>query len=299
VAAVSERLQRKSHTFLRGTAILSMLVLFESFAIPHLSGDMHLVAPWELLIDVGGLSFHAAVFFGVLLLGAVLPMPYLARTIVMLGASSTLLVFAAMHMSILVEGFAFRGHPLVAAVFDGSPALLGILTATLLFPAALNWRSRYTESFTSRIMVLVGILAVLAAYFLTGLLSDGSPPLLRLISALSDSGTLLADRISVALALSPIVLIVLSFLVFRRHPRTGGAGVWAWLFVTVLGAIPIVQAVMVSGFQQGQWKHVLAPLKGSLFLYAGLLLLPVALGHFFGELGWLMARRRATNDIDQ
>ncbi|MFT5431924.1 MAG: hypothetical protein ACI9OJ_002622 [Myxococcota bacterium] len=297
MAAVSERLQRKPHTFLRGTAILSMLVLFESFAIPHLSGDMHLIAPWELLTDVGGLSFHAAVFFGVLLLGAALPMPYLARTIVMLGASSTLLVFAVMHMGILVDGFAFRGHPLLAAVFDGSPALLGMVTATLLFPAALNWRGRYTESFTSRIMVLVGILAVLAAYFLTGLFTGGSPPLLTLVSVLTHSGVLLADRISAALALFPIVLIVLSFLVFRRHPKTGGAGLWAWLFVTTLGAIPIVQAIMVSGFQQGQWKHVLAPLKGSLFLYAALLLLPVALGHFFGEVGWLMARRRATRDL--
>ncbi len=285
----------KPHTFLRGMAILSMLVLFEAWAIPTVGTDLHLQAPWVLVQGVGSLTFLAAVFFGGLLLFAAIPMPYIARATLMTVAGATLLVFGILQMQAEVAAFAFRGHPGLAFAFAGEPGVLALLLVSLLFPTALFWRARYTASFWSRIAVLLGVLTVAACYFLLGAIagSEGSAPLVELFRAAGDSNLYLGNRISVFVLLLPLPLIILSALVFLKHPRSGGAGLWAWLYVTVLGAIPLLQAGFVSTWRGGQWKSVLAPLKVSLFLYAGLLLAPVALGHLIGELERLIRLRSA------
>ena len=274
-------------------AILAMLVLFEAFAVPEVTMDLQLIAPWELVRLPSTLTFLSAVFFGVLLLFVAIPMPYLLRTTLMTGAGGTLLAFGLWRMRDAVEGFAFRGHPIMELVFVDAPGTLAVLLVSLLFPVALYWRSRYTASFWSRIAVLVGILTVAAvALFATragGM--NGSPPVVELMGVAASGDSLMANRISAAVMLLPLATVFFSLLVFLRHPRTGLAGLWAWLYVTAFAAVPLIQAGFVSSWRSGGWKAALEPLEASLFLYAGLLLFPVALGHLIGEVGRLIGLR--------
>lgn len=289
----SPHAKKKPHTFLRGMAILSMLVLFEAFAIPGIDSAGGLIAPWKQL-DGSTTTLLSGIFFGSFLLAAAIPMPYVVRSGLFVGLGATLLVFGVLKMQAAIDAFAFRGHPGLAFVF-AKPGVLTLMVLSLLFPAALFWRSRYTASFGSRIATLLGILLVVLVYLLAGAVGGGagSPPIAALFGAAGQSGLYLADRLSVFLLLVPVALVPLSALVFLKHPRSGLAGLWAWLYVTALAAVPLMQAGFVSTYRQGQWKFTLAPLEVALFLYAGLLVAPVALGHFIGEIERLVLLAKA------
>ncbi len=288
--------EKKPPTFLCGMGILAMLLLFLSAAVPRVDAAMHFLAPWALLGKFGGLTFHAALFFAVLLPFVIgrLPLPYIVRSVAFLGIGMTMFVFALSHMRIAISEFAFRGHSGITLFLDGPAGLLVYVMATFLFPVALYWRSRYTASFASRIAVLFGALVVLSAYFVMGAVAggEGPPPVVALFSSLSDSGLFLADRITVGLLLVPLMLLPLALLVLLPHPRSGLAGLWAWLYVTAIGVIPLVQAGFVSHFRDGGYKYVLAPLKASLLFYAALLVVTVAMGHLIGEVGRLNVNMR-------
>lgn len=278
---------KRPPTFMCGMGILAMLLLFQSAAVPRIDDSMHFLVPWSLVGEVGGLTFHAALFCALLfpLVIGRLPLPYIVRGLAFLGIGITMFVFALSHMRIAIAEFAFRGHPQISLFLDGSTGALAFSMATLLFPAALYWRSRYTASFASRIAVLVGALVVLSAYFLMTVASGGAgqPPIAALFSNVGDSSQLMADRVSMGLLLVPLAVLPLSALILLPHPRSGIAGLWAWLYVTAIGLVPLVQAGFVSHFSNGGYKYALAPLKVSLMLYAALLVLTVALGHVVGE----------------
>jgi hypothetical protein len=264
-------------------AILTMLVLFEAWAVPRLGESLSIVPPWRLMTDTGSLTFAAGVAFGVLLLVTAIPMPYIVRCALLTVCGLGLYGVALVHTRIEVAAFAFRGHPAIGATLAGSPGLVALFSLALLLPAALYWRSRYTESFAARVAVLVGILLSLAAYLLAGVFDvPGGPPLTSL-PAMATGAPLVGDKIAASLLLLPAAATVLALLALLPHPKTGGSAFWAWLFVTGVGAAVLVQAGFVSGWRDGQWKAVLAPMEIGLMLYAGLLLLPVALGHLLGE----------------
>ncbi len=273
----------KPATFLRGMAILSLLLLFEAWAVPALGDGMRLVPPWTLMGDSGSLTFAAGVAFGAILVITALPMPYLLRCLLLAGGGIAMLVLALIHARAVVAGFGFRGHPGIALGLAGPAGLTALIAATLVFPTALYWRSRYTASLAARIAVLVGMLVVISAYMLGGAAgAGGGPPLLTLISKVTGA-TLLADKLAAAVLLIPAIVVPLASLVLLRHPHTGFSSLWAWLHVTALGGAVLIQAGFVSGWRAGEWKAVLAPLESALFLYAALLLAPVALGHLIGE----------------
>jgi hypothetical protein len=266
-------------------ATLGMLVLFEAIAIPLLSPDMHLIAPWTLIRSVDSVTFQASVSLGALLVFTAIPLPYIVRATLLLCTGITMLVFGILHVQDASSAFAFRGHPGLAYVLTEQPAALAMTLGGLLFPTMLYWRSRYTASFSSRIAVLIGMLAMMACYFLVGAIGDltSATPIVELARTVTNSDSLLANRLSAFALLVPLGVIPFATLIFLKHPRTGGAGFWAWLSVSSLAAVPLIQALFVSSWREGQWKYVLEPLQASLFLYAGLLLAPVALGHVIGE----------------
>ncbi len=272
--------EKKPHTFLRGMALLAMILLFEAFAIPRLAEGMELNPPWELVKQQGGLTFHAAAFFGVLLLLAAIPLPYLVRAATLTGAAATLLVFSLQHVRYAADAFAFRGHPGIEAFLEPTPLALGLMA--LAFPTALYWRSRYTASLAARIAVMLGLVLAVVAFLSVGRSVGASEGLVQRLIAVVKSG-LRGDRAASACLLLPLVAIPFSLLVWLRHPRSGAAGLWAFLFTAGLGSAPIALAAHVASYREGAFKYVFAPLKPSLLLLAALLLLPIAAGHTLGE----------------
>jgi hypothetical protein len=277
-------LEAKPDTFLRGMGILALLILFQVCAFPLVSADAHLIPPWKLIQVTGSVTFMAAAFFVLVLVTAIIPMPYIMRSAAMLGIGTLMIAVGMGFMHDAASSFAFRGHPGIDFVFLGKSSVRIMLVMSLWFPAALYWRSRYPYSFYSRIGVVVGALIVATCYlFLLTFAGSVSSPIATLLQTVTDSNSIRGDVLSAVVLLLPIGLVGLSVLAFLPAPRTGATALWGWCYVTALALAPIILAVMVSWFRQGQWKYILAPLQSAFFLYAGLIIFPIALGHVAGE----------------
>lgn len=271
-------------SFLRAMVVLGLLVLLGAFAVPTVT-DGSIAAPWASVGDPQSLSFLCALLFVIELLVAAIPMPLAVRAGLLTAAGGTHLAFGALLMRDAALRFAFRAQPAVDTLFASgvAPTVLGLL-AFVVLPAGLYARGRFTASLAARVTVGVG--AALGLLLLLGwqALAPGLDglPLLALVEQATGSASLQGDRIAALVALVGALALPLSALAFLGPRRTGLVSLWAFVWSFALGAALVVEAVHVAHLDQ--WREVLEPVRLAVFLAAGLLVTPVALGTLIGAL---------------
>src|SRR5687768_16688244 len=101
-------------------------------------------------------------------------------------------------------------------------SLIGLLT---LIPGLLL-RSEYRDSIMPRILVTIGALCVLVPLLIP---SGDSIPLVNMFKGIIDAeGT---GKVMAIISLLPVLLALLSLLAWLPAPASGGAYVFAWLFI--------------------------------------------------------------------
>lgn len=272
-------------SFLRAMVLLGLLALLGAFAVPTVvSGS--LTAPWKSITDVQSLSFLCAVFFGINLLVAALPMPLGVRAGLLTLASAAHLGFGAMLVRDAALRFSFHGHPALDELFAAGalPTTVALLAAVVL-PAGLYARGRFTGSIAARVTVGIGLALALVVLLGWGALfsADGDMPLATLVAQATGSATLQGDRFASVALLIGALAVPLSGLAFLGPKRTGLVSLWALLWSSMLGVALVIEAVHVVHLEH--WREALEPTKVAAFVFAGLLIAPVALGSLIGALG--------------
>ena len=141
----------------------------------------------------------------------------------------------ARGMIALLLGLAGIAVPIALAVVNAPEGVnaadwhrLVPLVGILLLVPGLLIRAHYRDSIAPRIMVTLGALAVLVPYVVP---VGGNVPLVGAIQATFSGEVGLASVLDFALYAFPVVLCVLSLLVWLPAPATGGASLIAWLFI--------------------------------------------------------------------
>ena len=113
--------------------------------------------------------------------------------------------------------------------------MLSVLGGLLVLVPGLLVRNEYTESMFARILVTIGVIAVLLPVVVP---EHGEIPLVSLFKGLIDAPG--EHKVKFILDLALIVLVVLSLLVWMPGPATGGAKVFAWLLILYPVAVHVV-----------------------------------------------------------
>jgi hypothetical protein len=116
--------------------------------------------------------------------------------------------------------------------------VVGVLT---LVPGLLL-RSEYRDSIMPRIMVTIGALCVLAPYLIPQ--GGDSLPLIDQFKAVIDAPG--AAKVKAIIGLGPFLLALLSLMAWLPAPGSGGAKVFAWLWIT-WGAVQLYTMLLVKG----------------------------------------------------
>ena len=165
-------------------------------------------------------------------------------------------------MAVLPRAFAAAGIGLapivynaVAPVFDWHSLLMLIGTVTLV--SGLLVRSQYTGSLAGRLMTTVGALCVIVPLVIP---DGGQVPLVAAMKALGTNHTVQA-----LVLLVPVLLALVSMLVWLPPPTHAGAHIIAWVFIVW----PLVASIL-------EWLnagHLSESLRASL---DGVLYMPIA-----------------------
>lgn len=209
---------------LRAILIVWGILLVAAFAAPVTVNP--LTFNWDAIIHRTGraeipLLLIAAIGLLGIVVGAI-PMPPLAR-----GIFATLLGLSGMVVPMILTG-AMPPWLVIAP-------LAGLVVAV----ASLLTRNEYTESVIARILVTLSIVALLLPWLVP---QGGGIPLLGFVKSIVH-GDISTSQISVIIT---IVLALLCLLVWLPGPATGGAGMFAWLFL-LLPLVSHVLAVVLEG----------------------------------------------------
>jgi hypothetical protein len=184
------------------------------------------------------------------------------------------IVIAAVPMATVARGLlaavlGLAGVALPWIVVAFPPWQIVVLTAgALLLVPGLLVRDEYREQMLPRVLVTIGVLAVLAPLLIP---DHGEIPLVQFVKALIDAPgkmKLLAivgagdDKGSVP-GLALIVVVVLSLLAWMPAPATGGAKVFAWLIL-----LWPVLAVLVAIVAFGDIGHIASKSPDKLLMWA-------------------------------
>jgi hypothetical protein len=187
------------------------VALLAAFATPlHTSPAM--VFQWNLILDGQGtarlppLLLAAIGLLSVIVAG--IPMPPPARG----------LIAAVLGLAGVVVPIALVGMP--------PWQLLTAMAGTLVLVPGLLVRSEYRDAALPRILVTLGALGILMPFLLP---QGGAIPLVNVFKGLVDLPGV--QKIAPVLALSSIVIVVLSLLAWLPAPATGAATLWAWLLI--------------------------------------------------------------------
>lgn len=202
------------------------LLLVGIFCAPWGEAAGSLVFSWDQLKSLGALEFVARIFLGagglVFLVAGLLPLPYLLRAIT--GALLGLVPIGV----IVAQGQDWR--------------LIVLLAGLVLLPAALFHRWRYRGSVLARILVGVGVAALLATFLVP---AGGGVPLIQTFEGLGDaSATVIVARLYPLLL---FLLSLLSLLAFLGSGSTGLAQVWAVLLLLFLPLQGLLTVALGSG----------------------------------------------------
>jgi hypothetical protein len=210
-------------TSLRVQMIIWGLVLLAVVAVPDSLDPLSF--PWGAIIDgKGQQKLPPLIIGGVGLLSillaviptAPLPRGLLAGLLGLVGTAYPLVLVAANDWNAL-------------AAADSWKALVPLAGLVLLFPGLLL-REEYRESILPRIMVTLGVIAILLPSLVP---ADSKLPLVDLFKAAIDSPG--RERVGPLLAIAYIVLAVLALLAWLPAPASGGAKVFAWLLILWFG----------------------------------------------------------------
>lgn len=194
---------------LRWILIVWGILLLAAFAAPLTLKP--LVFNWDAIIHRTGRAeipviLIAAIGFLGVAIGAI-PMPPLAR-----GILAALLGLSGMIVPIALGGVL-------------PPALtIATLAGLVMIVASLLTRSEYTESLSTRIVVTLAVIALLLPFLVP---QNSEIPLIALVKSVTH-GDIATRQI---IAIITIVLTVISLLVWLPGPATGGAAMFAWLFL--------------------------------------------------------------------
>ncbi len=267
-------------TLLGRMTVLVLIVLFEAVVLPGYH-DGAVVGPWAELARPGSATFVGAAFFVLVLVVALVPIAPLWRAVAATFLGLGLTVFGAVLVGAAVSAGAFDGQPALAAIFGNGPAtrLVLLLAAVTLF-TGLYWRRADAASIGARVLVGTGF--GLAIFVYMGLHAAGpldSVPLAGLGGEIL-GGTFVGDRVAAALAFLPLLVAPFSLGAFLRAPSTGGVGVTAGLLWLTAVLPMLVLALFVA--PAGRWELVLQPIQVCSIFAAGLLFLPLGIGHLLG-----------------
>jgi hypothetical protein len=156
-----------------------------------------------------------------------------------------------------ILGLAGIAVPFVLA--GGTPPwqALALLIGTLLLIPGLLVRDEYVESLLARIMVTLGVLAVLAPFLVP---QHGQIPLVGLFKGLIEAPG--AMKVTFILEIAQVVIVVLCLLAWMPGPATGGAKVFAWILI-MFPAIAFLTLALVGGDIGG----VITKMPGKLFTW--------------------------------
>jgi hypothetical protein len=202
------------------------LLLVGIFCAPWGEAAGSLVFSWDQLKHLGALEFVARIFLGagglVFLVAGLLPLPYLLRAIT--GALLGLVPIGV----IVAQGQDWR--------------LIVVLVGLVLLPAALFHRWRYRGSLLARILVGVGVAALLATFLVP---AGGGVPLIQSFEGLGDaSASVIVARLYPLLL---FLLSLLSLLAFLGSGSTGLAQLWAVLLILFLPLQGLLTVALGAG----------------------------------------------------
>jgi hypothetical protein len=202
---------------LRVVMIVFGVLLLGAFATPLALSDLRfhwdeINSPGADLAHILPMLLMAAIGFLSLVVGAI-PMGSGAR-----GAIAAVL------------GMGGALTPGIYGLIEGGPVTVGlvasIIAVVLLIPSLLA-RAHFREATLPRILVTLGVLGVLAPFLIP---TQDVIPLAASVNALTSSMTWL-DKLPAIFMLATVVLCVLALLAWIPGPSTGGASLWAWLFI--------------------------------------------------------------------
>ncbi len=193
---------------------LGGLMLIAMFFAPWGGTPDALVFSWDRLKGAGGMDFISHIYLAagglVMLAAALIPLPYLLRSLVAVILGLAPLVLARV------------GH-----VYWSGWVTIGVLVFLI---AALLHRRRYHGSILARILVVFAFLAVVAVNVVP---MHGVVPVVGLFKGLSNSGGM-----GIAILLLPLYLLFIAFLALLmslKGKSSGGlGGLWALLLLVFL-----------------------------------------------------------------
>jgi hypothetical protein len=201
-----------------------------AFAAPVSIEPLHFA--WQGLMEApGALKIIALLPPAIGLLGVVLgviPMAVLPR-----GVLATLIGASGIVVPVLIIGALPDWH-----------ALAAVIGVTLIVPG-LVLRSRYVDSVFARLLVSIGVIAVLMPFVVP---EHGEIPLIMMFKALID-GHMHGEQI---LLVAMVVFVLLHFIVWVPGPSTAGSALFAWGWM--------LAPLIVFGFAQSEHLDQLADL---------------------------------------
>jgi hypothetical protein len=207
-----------------------------------------------------------------MLLLAVLPMPYIIRSLLVAGGGAALAVLLELW-DIPLKTFGDTGG--------------AIILSSLLLPIGLTQRGHYTSSVLARIIVVLGIAVTLFNYFGLNQLVEG----MKQMPALSIKDMLMADTLAEKMSaigwILPLLVCFFGALAFLGSGSSGFCGMWATLFL--VGIWWSKFSMFLFGTSPDDWKKAILPVGATMILLSLLLTISFGTGHFLGELGKLIS----------
>jgi hypothetical protein len=185
-------------------------VALVSFLIPATTDPM--AFNWDAIIDAPGKAKIE---------------PLIWAAVGLLSIAMALIPMATVPRGIIAAVLGLTGL-LVSTFINGMPPwqmflpIIGLLT---LVPG-LFVRHEYTESLLARILVTVGVIAILLPLLIP---NDSGIPLVQTFKGLINADG--ERKVVFALQIALIVVVVLSLLAWMPGPATGGANVFAWILL--------------------------------------------------------------------
>jgi len=209
------------------------ILLLGAFATPISTDPM--AFHWNTIIDAPGM---AKLFSLMLAATGVLS---LVIALIPLGAIGRGSIAAALGLFIVAT-------PIIQAGDIGAWQQLLGLVGSLTLVGGLLLRHEYREASLGRILATVGALCVLATYLIP--VGGGDVPLVAKFTAIIDA-PLVEQKIGVIIDLLPAVLAILSLLCWLPAPGTGGAKVFAWMWIIYPAFASIAGTFIASGGDVG------------------------------------------------
>jgi hypothetical protein len=209
-------------------------VLILAFLTP-LTIEPGLTFQWDTIIDAPGIAkldpllIASVGLLGILL--AIIPTSPPPRGLVagLLGATGVLL-------SPLIHIFTGKGDFGLGTVLQ-----LCILLSPILLVPGLLLRNEYRDSIMPRILVMIGVLLVLAAYLIP---VNDKMALVQAFDILADAEG--KEKVGGILELLPLLYALMSLLVWLPAPGSGIGKVTAWLWIT-LPALNLIVELLLGG----------------------------------------------------